>query len=279
MNWDDLRVFLEAVRAGDYSSAGKALGMDRTTIGRRVQRLEREVGGDIWERGQDGERPSARGRAILDAARRMEQACNDLQAAIGTDPPGRAIRIAGALELEQLLLPEIAAAQAGARVRVELAGLPDPVLALQKRQADLGLALVTAPPAELEGIMIARLEPGFFAHPDAPEARIAWSPAALMAQPQPWTRANNPTAYETVLQVGSFSALHAAMGAQLGGAWTWPALLGAQTWLEKRAAPEGEPQPAAAQLWLLNRETAGLSPAMRRFAELLATGLTARLTA
>lgn len=277
MNWDDLKLFLETVRAGDYSSAGKALGMDRTTIGRRVQRLEREIGGDIWERGQDGERPSSRGAAILEAARRMEDACDALQTALGADTPSRAIRIAGALELEQLLLPEIAAAQAEASIRVELVGLPDPVLALQKRQADLGLAFVTAPPAELDGVAIARLEPAFFAHWQASDARIGWTATALMAQPQPWTRANTLRPAQAALEVGSFPALHTALLTGLGGAWTWEALVREHTELERRPGPESEPVPASAQLWLLNRETTGLSPAMRRFAEQLSTLLKARL--
>ena len=40
MEWDDLRIFLAAVRAGSYSAAAPRLGINRTTVGRRVTVLE-----------------------------------------------------------------------------------------------------------------------------------------------------------------------------------------------------------------------------------------------
>ena len=40
MNWDDLRIFLAAVRAGTYLQAGADLGINRTTVDRRIDGLE-----------------------------------------------------------------------------------------------------------------------------------------------------------------------------------------------------------------------------------------------
>ena len=50
MDWDDLRIFLQLVRTGRMAGAGRALGLDDTTVGRRVARLEREVGAPLVTR-------------------------------------------------------------------------------------------------------------------------------------------------------------------------------------------------------------------------------------
>ena len=44
MDWDDLRVFLAVARAESLSAAGRRLGMDASTVGRRVARLETALG-------------------------------------------------------------------------------------------------------------------------------------------------------------------------------------------------------------------------------------------
>ena len=44
MDWDDLRVFLAVARDDGLSRAGRRLGMDPSTVGRRVARLEQALG-------------------------------------------------------------------------------------------------------------------------------------------------------------------------------------------------------------------------------------------
>ena len=43
MDWDDLRIFLAVARTESLSGAGRRLGMDASTIGRRIARLEAAV--------------------------------------------------------------------------------------------------------------------------------------------------------------------------------------------------------------------------------------------
>ncbi|NLH82737.1 MAG: LysR family transcriptional regulator, partial [Phyllobacteriaceae bacterium] len=43
-DWDDLRVFLALVRAGSLSAAARALGVEHTTVARRIEGLERDLG-------------------------------------------------------------------------------------------------------------------------------------------------------------------------------------------------------------------------------------------
>jgi len=43
-DWDDLRYLLAARRAGSLLHAGRALGVATSTVGRRLDALERRVG-------------------------------------------------------------------------------------------------------------------------------------------------------------------------------------------------------------------------------------------
>ena len=44
LNWDDLRYFLEVARTQRASGAAKRLGVDYTTVARRIRALEEAMG-------------------------------------------------------------------------------------------------------------------------------------------------------------------------------------------------------------------------------------------
>ena len=50
LDWDDLRFFLELCRAGSRARAARRLRVDETTVARRLDRLERELGAPLVER-------------------------------------------------------------------------------------------------------------------------------------------------------------------------------------------------------------------------------------
>jgi DNA-binding transcriptional LysR family regulator len=50
MNWDNLRTFLAIVRAGRVSGAARRLGVEHTTIGRRLAGLEADLGVPLFYR-------------------------------------------------------------------------------------------------------------------------------------------------------------------------------------------------------------------------------------
>ena len=74
MHWDDLRFFLSVARSGLISKAAADLGTDPTTVSRRVQRLEEDVGQTLLERHRTGPRLTAAGKRIADLAEAMEAA-------------------------------------------------------------------------------------------------------------------------------------------------------------------------------------------------------------
>lgn len=91
MNWDDLRVFLAVARHGLIARAAADLGMDATTVGRRLQRLEQDVGQVLLERHRTGPKLTAAGRRLLDHAAAIESAAAGLGGA--TETPKAVLRV------------------------------------------------------------------------------------------------------------------------------------------------------------------------------------------
>ncbi len=72
-NWDDLRVFLAAHRGRSLAAAGRALGIDATTVGRRLAALEAAARTTLFQRTLAGLVPTAAADAIVEATRMMER--------------------------------------------------------------------------------------------------------------------------------------------------------------------------------------------------------------
>jgi DNA-binding transcriptional LysR family regulator len=73
LDWDDLRYFLEAARAGTLAGAARKLGTEHTTVGRRLAALERALGAALVLRGPDGLRLTALGERLLPSAEQIER--------------------------------------------------------------------------------------------------------------------------------------------------------------------------------------------------------------
>jgi DNA-binding transcriptional LysR family regulator len=72
VDWDDLRYFLAIYRTGTLARAGSELGINATTVGRRLSALEDRVRARLFDRTPEGYAPTAAGRDLLPRAERME---------------------------------------------------------------------------------------------------------------------------------------------------------------------------------------------------------------
>lgn len=81
MNWDDIRAFLAVARTGQIARAAPVLGVDATTISRRLRRLEKALGQNLFEQHRDGQRLAAAGERLLLRAEEMDRAFAALDAA------------------------------------------------------------------------------------------------------------------------------------------------------------------------------------------------------
>src|SRR6476619_2432644 len=80
LHWDDLKHLLAVARHGSTLAAGRALGVDQSTVQRRLAELERRLGHPLVERHTSGYRLTDFGREMLPAAERMAEAANAFEA-------------------------------------------------------------------------------------------------------------------------------------------------------------------------------------------------------
>jgi len=72
--WTDLRFFLELARAGTLSRAARRLAVEHTTVARRIDRLEAQLGSTLFDRSREGYELTEFGDALLPHAEAMEGA-------------------------------------------------------------------------------------------------------------------------------------------------------------------------------------------------------------
>lgn len=75
---DDLLVLLTVARLGRYSAAADVLGVNHTTVSRRMAALERALGARALVQTSDGWELTDAGRAVFDAAESVERALKSL---------------------------------------------------------------------------------------------------------------------------------------------------------------------------------------------------------
>ncbi|MFP5455845.1 MAG: LysR family transcriptional regulator [Alphaproteobacteria bacterium] len=74
MRWDDLQFFLSLARTALLSAAARQLDVDATTVGRRIRRLEVELGGQtLFVQGREGHMLTEAGRRLLARVEAMER--------------------------------------------------------------------------------------------------------------------------------------------------------------------------------------------------------------
>ena len=74
LDWDDLRYFLRAVQAGTLAGAARTMGVDHSTIGRRLSILERALGAPVVVRRFDGLHLTPLGTSLVPVAEEVERA-------------------------------------------------------------------------------------------------------------------------------------------------------------------------------------------------------------
>jgi DNA-binding transcriptional LysR family regulator len=79
LSWDDLRYFLRAAEAKTLAGAARALGVEHTTIGRRLSALERALGAPLVVRGSDGIKLTPLGERLLPVVRELERGVTTVQ--------------------------------------------------------------------------------------------------------------------------------------------------------------------------------------------------------
>ena len=177
-DWDDLKVFLAVARHGSTLAAGRALGINQSTVQRRLSSLEDQIKQRLVERLPSGYRLTELGAAILPAAETVATAAEAFATELDelardhvgiirlTCPEPIAFRLnqTGILDRFHTAWPDL---------KVEFV-LSDSYVDLAKGEADVALRSGDTDAGVLVGRKIAELDLGGLCQP--PVCRPARSP-------------------------------------------------------------------------------------------------------
>lgn len=175
--WDDVRLCLIVAREGSFTRAAAALGVNQSTVSRRVEQLEQYLGATLFVRGPRGLSPTDAGDAVLQRAERMEAEAHGLS----RDLLGQQATLEGSIRLatadvlaERIadLLSSFLSAHPG--VSVELT-TSNHVTSLARREADLSLRGSTGPPEHTLGRRICNMGTATYVRRGCdPTGWVAW---------------------------------------------------------------------------------------------------------
>lgn len=217
MKWDDLNILLAVQRGGGLAGAARRLGVDKTTVARRLRALESDFGAPVTQAdGKNRIRLTPDGIRLAHHAERMEA---EMTAAL--DPRNACSASAGLIRItavpivmNHILLPNLPALQADLPdAEIELISEARD-LDLAQREADLALRLARPRSGGTEVITrkLGELRYALFRHAAAPDDLpwIGYDPAMghlshaaaidRLAETAPGLRVNDA---ETLLQAVS----------------------------------------------------------------------------
>jgi|TARA_R110000851_G_scaffold260158_1_gene412701 DNA-binding transcriptional LysR family regulator len=143
-HWDDIRIFLAVARSESLSGAGRILRIDPATVGRRIARLEEELGAPLFAKSPTGYLLSEAGQRLMGPALRAETAMQEAAEELAGQAGGLSgqIRIGAPDGCANFLLPQVCAA-IGAQnpdLEIQIVALPR-VFNLTRREADMVIAV------------------------------------------------------------------------------------------------------------------------------------------
>lgn len=280
MEWGDLKIFLTAVRAGSYTLAGAQLGINRTTVGRRIDALELAVGRELFRETPHGHAPTAEGLELLRAAEAMERQIEAVHGAmVRPAPPAARLRIASSAGMAVEFMQEFRAFQEiHPEMPIELLGELDPVDAVTHRRADLGIAVLRVRPLRLDGVKIATLSQApYIARDHVKAAPLGWGHEIENALPGQWTVTNaaaDPADIAGQSLFNNWPMLKQAVLCGFGSAFLWCFSAEAEPGLQRIACPDPRDD---YPLWLLYRARTPPGRSLRALLAFLAERLPARL--
>ncbi|MER9947659.1 LysR family transcriptional regulator [Mesorhizobium sp. M0047] len=141
----DVRYFLAVARAGSVRAAGERLGVNHSTVLRRIAQLEERLGAQMFEKLPSGYRLTAAGEEVLDLAHQMEASSHLLETRVfGRDQSARGLlRVTLPPFLAtHLLMPDLADfARLHPDIEMEISSTGE-VANLTNREADVAIRIV-----------------------------------------------------------------------------------------------------------------------------------------
>ena len=147
MDWEQLHHFSALARAGTLTGAARLLGVEHTTVARRVQALEQALGKSLFARSAEGHKLTEAGQQLLPAIEAMEKAAGQLEV-VAAQAEDEALALSGVVRVgateglgTQLLAPALARLSLQwPQLSIDLLALPR-LLHLSRREVDIVISL------------------------------------------------------------------------------------------------------------------------------------------
>ncbi len=154
ISWDDFRLVKAVADARSLVGAAEHLGLNHSTVFRRLGALEAQLGTKLFERSRTGYAATAAGEEMMTLAASMDQDITDFERKIA----GRDVKPAGDLRvttndafITHLLTPPFASfCRAFPDIRLEVI-IGNQSLNLSKRDADVAIRATAKPSEALVG--------------------------------------------------------------------------------------------------------------------------------
>jgi DNA-binding transcriptional LysR family regulator len=165
ISWDHLRFALAVERCGSLAGAARDLGVELSTVIRRIEALEGEVGARLFLRTPSGLAATGPGKVVLSAAARVEEEVLHAERLLGADLAGP-VRIAMTESTAERLLLQggLALVEKLGGIELELLIGNQPV-DLARREAEVAIRLMRPRGAGIVASRVGYLHFGLFAAP------------------------------------------------------------------------------------------------------------------
>ncbi len=172
-DWDDVRHFLHVARTRSLTGAAEALGVNQSTVSRRVASLEKNLGATLFERSPgSGWILSLAGEQVVKLAEQMADDAQQIGLAVmrnRTELSGSIKVTCGDAGTHSMIVKTIAEFSRK-YPQIELSILiSDQTLDLAAREADVAIRVTSQPPPNVVGKRIATLGMAIYAAPELAE--------------------------------------------------------------------------------------------------------------
>jgi len=219
-DWDDIRFFLAVARCGNVTSAAKVLGVNHSTVSRRIRALEEKHGVRLFERIATGYEMTDAAADIYELALELEQKNSQISRHLF----GQDNRLQGKINitmphdiLEFCLMDELTSfrdLQPKIQLNLFVAkGLKN----MATREADVAIRLTSTPPDYLIGKKVASIQHGIYGHEKFSAVTdklpiIVWTDEDILPK---WAEEHFSQA-EIVMQVDDLYSMYCAVKAGIG---------------------------------------------------------------
>lgn len=163
--WDDIKLFLALAQSGSTRLAAECVGVNASTISRKLAALEQALGARLVERHPDGLRLTQAGNDVVEVARQMNDSIRNMTRRVA----GADRKLVGVVRVSVPEIVSMSAAEVLHEVLEQHRGLQlelrvdDNIVDLSRHEVDIAVRVSDTPHPELVGRKLGRANVGVYA--------------------------------------------------------------------------------------------------------------------